>query len=183
MDDKRRHIIESALTELRQDGFAAFSQTKVAKRAGLRQSHLTYYYPTRVDLLTAVAEVAMEQQISALDDLLSGSLKDRAPEKIASLLGRKENARVLLALVQGADEEPRLRALFADFASQMRERATALLSAGQDGNVLPLDAFLLHALCVGLAVLGLALDDADGGDTRKVAVINAAIEKLGRTAG
>jgi hypothetical protein len=65
----------------------------------------------------------------------------------------------------------------------MRERATALLSAGQDGNVLPLDAFLLHALCVGLAVLGLALDDADGGDTRKVAVINAAIEKLGRTAG
>jgi AcrR family transcriptional regulator len=183
MDDKRKHIIESALAELRENGFVAFSQTKVAKRAGLRQSHLTYYYPTRVDLLIAVAEAAMEHQLSALDGLLSESPQDRAPEKIAVLLGRKENARVLLALVQGADEEPRLQALFGVFARQMRERATALLAGDRGRNAPSLDAFLLHALCVGLAVLGLALDDAHGGDTQKVAVINTAIQMLGRTTG
>jgi AcrR family transcriptional regulator len=183
MDDKRKHIIESALVELRKGGFAAFSQTKVAKRAGLRQSHLTYYYPTRVDLLIAVAEAAMEHQLSALDCLLLESPQDRAPERIAVLLGRKENARVLLALVQGADEEPRLRALFGDFATQMRERATALLAGDSGRKVPPLDAFLLHALCVGMAVLGLALDDAGGGEAQKVAVISTAIEMLGRHTG
>lgn len=183
MDDKRTQIIESALAELREDGFAAFSQTKVARRAGLRQSHLTYYYPTRIDLLVAVAEAAMEQQLSALDGLLAQSPQHRAPEKIALLLGRKENARVLLALVQGADEEPRLQALFGDFAAQMRERATALLAGDGSRPAPPIDAFLLHALCVGLGVLGLALDDADGGDARKVAVINAAIQMLSRTTG
>jgi AcrR family transcriptional regulator len=183
MDDKRGRIIECALAELREDGFAAFSQTKVAKRAGLRQSHLTYYYPTRVDLLIAVAEAAMEQQISALDGLLSGSPQDLAPEKIAVLLGRKENARVLLALVQGADEEPRLQVLFGDFAIQMRQRATALLAGESGRSVPPLNAFLLHALCVGMAVLGLALDDAAYAEAQKVAVINSAIQMLGRTTG
>ena len=46
MDDKRQHIVECALAQLREEGFAAFTQSKVAARAGLRQSHLTYYYPT-----------------------------------------------------------------------------------------------------------------------------------------
>ena len=182
MDDKRRHIIECALAELQEDGFASFTQTKVAKRAGLRQSHLTYYYPTRDDLVIAVAEAAMERQVAALDGLLAGKPLHNAPEQIAQLLGRKENARVLLALVQGADHEPRLQPRFADFAATMRERAAALLAGDLGRRVPVLDTYLLHALCVGLAVLGLALDDEDGGHARKVAVIKAAVQKLGLSA-
>jgi AcrR family transcriptional regulator len=181
MDDKRRLIIECSLAELREDGFATFSQTKVAKRAGLRQSHLTYYYPTKDDLLVAVAEAGMEQQLTALDGLLAGTPKGRAPAQIALLLGRKENARVLLALVQGADRVPRLQVMFTDFSKQMRERAAALLASGENHKVPARDAYLLHALCVGLAVLGLALDDADGGDARKVAAIEAAARMLRKT--
>jgi AcrR family transcriptional regulator len=179
MDDKRQHIIECALAQLREEGFAAFTQPKVAARAGLRQSHLTYYYPTRDDLLVAVAEAAMERQIKALDDLLAGSQSARAPTNIASLLGRKENTRVLLALVQGADQEPRLRILFVNFAEQMRQRAGALLTGNRNRNTPMIDAYLLHALCVGLAVLGLAQGAADGDDARKVAVIMKAIQMLG----
>jgi AcrR family transcriptional regulator len=181
MDDKRRLIIECSLAELREDGFAAFSQTKVAKRAGLRQSHLTYYYPTKDDLLVAVAEAAMEQQLAALDGLLAGTPKGRAPAQIALLLGRKENARVLLALVQGADQVPRLQVMFTDFAKQMRGRAAALLAGGEKRKVPPRDSYLLHALCVGLAVLGLALDDADSGDAHKVAAIDTAVRMLSKT--
>jgi AcrR family transcriptional regulator len=183
MDDKRQHIVECALAQLREEGFAAFTQSKVAARAGLRQSHLTYYYPTRDDLLMAVAEAAMERQIKALDDLLAGTRSARASTKIASVLGRKENTRVLLALVQGADQEPRLRTLFVNFAAQMRERAAALLTGNQNRNASVIDAYLLHALCVGLAVLGLAQEGTDGGDARKVAVIKKTMQMLGRAAG
>lgn len=183
MEDKRRFIIDCALTELRENGFAAFSQLKVAKRAGLRQSHLTYYYPTRVDLLLAVAEAAMERQLAMLDGLLASAPKKQAPEQMAMLLGRKDNARVLLALVQGADEEPRLQAQFVDFAAKMRERAGALLPAGKQRKALATDVYLLHALSVGLAVLGLALDHADGGDKYNADVMKRAIRMLGAEPG
>ncbi|MGF6492889.1 AcrR family transcriptional regulator [Luteibacter sp. 621] len=183
MDDKRQQIIEAALTELREAGFAAFSQTKVAKRAGLRQSHLTYYYPTRADLVVAVAETAMTQQLAAVEALLAGTPPAKAPAQLATLLGRKENTRILMALVQGADEEPRLQPLFTEFARQMRERAAGLLGGAKPGKAPGTDAYLLHALCVGLAVLGLALDHGEDGQTHRLDVLKSAMKNLGSTNG
>lgn len=178
VDDKRQHIIGCALAELGESGFAAFSQLRVAKRAGLRQSHLTYYFPTRLDLLIAVAETAMDRQIASLDGLLAQSQPGQGAASIALLLGRKENARVLLALVQGADQEPRLKTLFDDLATRMRQRAGVMLARIHGEPVPAVHHFLLHALCVGLAVLGLALDDTEAGDARKVDVIDAAIQMM-----
>ncbi|MHC5540598.1 TetR family transcriptional regulator, partial [Singulisphaera rosea] len=54
MTDRRQEIIEAGLATLRERGYSGFTQPRVATRAGLRQSHLTYYYPTRADLLAAV---------------------------------------------------------------------------------------------------------------------------------
>jgi DNA-binding transcriptional regulator YbjK len=65
--DPRARLIEAALEVLLHDGIMGFSQSKVARQAGLRQSHLTYYFPTRNDLLTVVVEHGCQLVINAQD--------------------------------------------------------------------------------------------------------------------
>ena len=48
-------------------GSSGFKQPRVAAEAGLRQSHLTYYFPTRADLLAGVARAAVERQLEEVD--------------------------------------------------------------------------------------------------------------------
>ena len=67
MKDRRQDIINASLAVLKASGYAGFTQPRVAAEVGLRQSHLTYYFPTRVDLLAAVARVAIDRQLVAVD--------------------------------------------------------------------------------------------------------------------
>ena len=59
MQDRRHDIVEAGLAVLREHGYTGFTQPRIAARVGLRQSHLTYYYPTRLDLLEAVGRTAI----------------------------------------------------------------------------------------------------------------------------
>jgi AcrR family transcriptional regulator len=77
VQDRRQDIIEAGLATLREHGYAGFTQPRVATRAGLRQSRLTYYYPTRVDLLAAVGRAAIDGQLAAADAVLDGSSADK----------------------------------------------------------------------------------------------------------
>jgi AcrR family transcriptional regulator len=51
----RERILSSAIEILREKGIQEMSQLQVARRAKVRQSHLTYYFPKRQNLLEAVA--------------------------------------------------------------------------------------------------------------------------------
>ena len=55
----RERILEAALGLLSQSGAHELTQPRVAKAAGVRQSHLTYYFPTRADLLQEVARYSI----------------------------------------------------------------------------------------------------------------------------
>jgi AcrR family transcriptional regulator len=52
----RTEIVDCAIELISASGFAEFSVLKVAKAYGIRQSHLTYYFPTRSELMAAVAD-------------------------------------------------------------------------------------------------------------------------------
>jgi hypothetical protein len=41
--------LQAAVELIKTQGFSALTQSGVAKLAGVRQSHLTYYFPTRSD--------------------------------------------------------------------------------------------------------------------------------------
>src|SRR5580704_3484186 len=112
MKDRRLEIINAGLTVLRESGFSGFTQPRVAAVAGLRQSHLTYYFPTRVDLLEGVARAAIERQLGAVDAILGTSSPQTAAKMIAKVAVRHENTRVIMALAQAADQEPSLREIF-----------------------------------------------------------------------
>jgi AcrR family transcriptional regulator len=47
--DVRTRILEAALGLLAEHGVTELTQPKIAAAAGVRQSHLTYYFPTRMD--------------------------------------------------------------------------------------------------------------------------------------
>jgi AcrR family transcriptional regulator len=165
--DRRQTIIQAGIAVLREHGFAGFTQPRVAQLAGVRQSHLTYYYPTRVDLLTAVARAAIDRQLSAADSMVETTSPKAAAAGIANVVVRRGNTRVLMALAQAADQEPALRELFMELADGIIQRAGKVLGRL---DVKPTDehCYLLHAVSVGMAVITLATgrEDSEQRSTR-----------------
>jgi AcrR family transcriptional regulator len=159
--DHREAILGAGLAALREQGLAGLTQPKIAAKTGLRQSHLTYYYPTRADLLEAVARRAMEQQIAAVSALLKNirSTKDAA-SKIAKALCRSETTRVLAALNQAADLEPAVHKLFVELTKGLiAELEAFLVRLGISPARERVD--FVHSLFVGLAIINLATGRAD----------------------
>jgi AcrR family transcriptional regulator len=104
--DVRDRILEAALGLLAESGAHELTRPKVSKAAGVRQSHLTYYFPTRADLLQEVARYSVEK--------LAGELaaeRDHSPahvaEKVAAGAADKRRVRVILGLVMAADRTRR----------------------------------------------------------------------------
>jgi AcrR family transcriptional regulator len=161
MTDRRQDIINAGLAVLRESGYSGFTQPRVAAEAGLRQSHLTYYFPTRVDLLAGVARVAIDRQLVAVDGVVGTSSVRGAAKAIANVVVRHENTRVIMALAQAADQEPALRELFRELADGIILRAGKLL---RNLNIEPTDehCYLLHSMSVGMAVVDLATARKDG---------------------
>ena len=57
----RQRILDAAIRIARKSGIKALTQPRVAAAAGVRQSHLTYYFPRKADLLAAVLEASHHQ--------------------------------------------------------------------------------------------------------------------------
>ena len=170
MQDRRKKILDAGLTILREQGLAGLTQPRVAAKTGLRQSHLTYYYPTRADLLTAVTRAAIEAQLagarSLTEDIVSAK---QAAAKMATVVARRENTRVLAALNQAADQEPTVRALFNELLDGfIAELGTLLEKLKLSPTETRID--LLHALFVGLSIIELATRRKNGGVRAKAAL-------------
>jgi AcrR family transcriptional regulator len=177
MQDRRKQILEAALSLLREHGLAGLTQPRVAAKTGLRQSHLTYYFPTRTDLVAGVARVGMEAQLDAVRTLFNGiSNSQQAADRIAAVTVRHENTRVLAALNQAADQEPVVREVFNELLSGFVHEIDGLLQKLQlPSSEAHVD--LLHALLVGLAMIDLATARRRG-KVRAKAVLNLAFQSL-----
>jgi AcrR family transcriptional regulator len=173
MVDHRSDLIEAGLKILREEGLAGFTQARVAAKVGLRQGHLTYYFPTRTALLAAVARSAIEVQLAALVQMVRGAASPGiVAETIAAVTVRHQNTRVLVALNQAADQEPELRALFNELTDGF------VLHLGQLLRSLDLGASedridLVHALFVGLSVIDLATSRQRGRERNEAALTTA----------
>src|SRR5512142_1673792 len=97
--DVRDRILEAALRLLAGSGAHELTQPRVAKAAGVRQSHLTYYFPTRAALLQEVARYSIGKLAGLLEHAKPGAL----PQGIAAGAADKRRARVMLGLVAAAD--------------------------------------------------------------------------------
>src|ERR1700679_1087978 len=155
--DVREKVIAAGLWVLREEGFTAFTQPRVCRHAGVRQSHLTYYFPTRTELLVAVAERAVHERLTALAASLDESIDEPrvAAATAARAIASTKNNRVFFALAEAAAQEPRARALFREITDGSIERASKLLpQLGIEPTGVAVR--LVHALTVGAVVLSLA---------------------------
>jgi AcrR family transcriptional regulator len=176
MQDRKSEILAAGLEVLREDGFAAFTQPRIAARAGLRQSHLTYYFPTRVDLLAGVARAAIDIQLAVVDRMLAAASPDLTANMARGMV-QHENTRVLMGIAQAADHEPALRELFRDLTEGILERMGTLLDS-LDIPVSQANQDIVHALSVGLAVIDLATARSDG-EIRTKAALDTLFNLLG----
>lgn len=117
----RQRIIEAALDIAAAQGIKALTQPRVAKAAGVRQSHLTYYFPRKADLFVALLEGSHRRAARARD------AEPPAPEALLELLPGlmldRNRMRFFLGIVLEASEDPELRAILDEHA---RGLATAL---------------------------------------------------------
>ena len=98
---RRDQILHAAVEILNADGFGGLTQTRVAERAGMRQSHLTYYFPARNDLLRETAAYGCEAMLGALAlGIDSGELNiENFREVLAVDIHDRRFARLMCALI------------------------------------------------------------------------------------
>jgi len=176
--DARTKILEAALGLLAKGGAQELTQTRICKAAGVRQSHVTYYFPTIQDLLEGVAKYTL--------DAMTAELAQRDPaQRPASLLDAaiatsadKRRMRMVLGLVTTADREPKLKPRMRAFLKEIRQGLSQMLKAAGLEGTSDQVAFL-HSVTVGQGILQLARDNEESRQEAK-RVLQMAIELLRR---
>jgi Uncharacterized protein conserved in bacteria len=126
----RERILEAALDILRESGIQGLSQVQVARRAKVRQSHVTYYFPRRHDLTEAVTVRFIDNMVSALQEVAARATS----RKRDALLRRAEEAitdpghmRMFTGVIVEADTDPELRTVLVRETKRLQSALTHLL--------------------------------------------------------
>jgi AcrR family transcriptional regulator len=132
----RERILDAALAVLEEVGVQGLTQVAVARRAGVRQSHLTYYFPTRDDLLESVTVRGVGMMTSGLRRAVAESPWDgNRPllEELAGAVADLGHMRIFVAMIVEADGDPAIRRLMREGTSRM-EAALAESIGGEDAS-------------------------------------------------
>jgi AcrR family transcriptional regulator len=174
--DVRSRIMEAAFALLAEGG--ELTQPRVARAAGVRQSHLTYYFPTVTDLLQAVARHSFERLAREFGAAGGKRRPASLAEAIANAAADKRRVRMMLGLVTAADRDASLKPRMRAFVSELRGRIAPMLEAG-GLKVTGDDLAFLHTVVVGAAVLQLARDNAEARREAR-AVLGRAVKCVAR---
>jgi AcrR family transcriptional regulator len=150
----RIRILTAGVEVLHSEGFSALTQQAVAEKAGVRQSHITYYFPTRLDLLRATAQFGAECMMNPISTAaISGEVSfEQFRELLLPDLSDRNWWRLMTALVNACSESEGIRNWIAQFDAQIRDRLRDGFKAF--GVVLSdLDVEFLHASYIGAITL------------------------------
>ena len=149
----KESILAAGRSLLEEKGIAALTQPQVAKAAGVKQSHLTYYFPTRAELLLGIAEASIGATMAGLAlRLEQRPRRSTLAATIAEVLIAGIPPRVIIGLIVAADADPQIRIALRRLIRHVRSRVQALLArAGLEAGAEA--ALLFHAAVVGLAVM------------------------------
>lgn len=126
----RQRILDAALKILRKEGVTALTQTRVAAAAGLRQSHLTYYFPRKTDLLAATLEASHAQ---AHKPKRGSTGRDADPiDAVRGLMFDRNKMRFFLSVVAQASDQAEIRATLAAHARSVAEQLAPLFGRTAD---------------------------------------------------
>lgn len=158
--DIRTRILDAALGLLAQGGARELTQPRVAKAAGVRQSHLTYYFPTIHDLVLAVVMHTLDAIRASVGEHAPAQRPASLADGFAAVSSDKRRVRMMLGLVTAADREPRLKPRVRELVTTLRHGLAPLLRAA-GLRATPDEVAFIHSVVIGQAVLQLARDDDD----------------------
>lgn len=168
----RERILNAALAILREEGIQELTQVQVSRRAGVRQSHLTYYFPRRHDLLEAVGGRFVDGVEHGLREVAARAREGEPGElvqRLAEVIGEPGHMRMFMGVIVAADREPALRAAIVRHAQRIQE-----LLAGVLGGADAMErAGLLLAAMWGLGLYGFAIGTPAGSASSLIASLTA----------
>ena len=129
----KEQILDAAVNLLGQHGLAKLTGPQVAKKAKVRQSHVTYYFPHRSDLLAAVTKryiesVAEEAMKLADEGKSTGAL-------VTAVLGDRKRVRTLIGLLVASEDDAALRAQLVESVIHTRRLIAAGLGLPEDDKL------------------------------------------------
>jgi AcrR family transcriptional regulator len=158
--DAKTKILEAALALLAKGGAQELTQPRIAKAAGVRQSHLTYYFPTIHDLLQGVAKHTLDAMTAELSKRDAGQRPPSLVDAAVATSADKRRMRMVLGLVTTADREPKLKPRMREFLKEIRQGISQMLKAGGlEGT--PDQVAFMHSVTVGQGILQLARDNEE----------------------
>ena len=113
----RERVLDAAVDLLESEGVKGLSQTRVARKAGVRQSHLTYYFPRKKDLMVAVARHSILRVAINIQEEYGSETYEEAPSDVQARIIRlisfvvknRQRSRVLIGLLAESEEDEELR--------------------------------------------------------------------------
>jgi len=149
----RARLLRAADEILASDGIQALTQTRVAQAAGVRQSHLTYYFATRSALVKAIIECTASGVMAELTSNPKGR-QLTLPEirrRLIEQMSDRRMARRMVGMLVSIDEDPSLLSVVDEFEAQHRaSMAKTLRELGLD--VSEMDVMLLLTSLVGISM-------------------------------
>lgn len=172
----RDRILSAALTILREKGIQDLSQAEVAREADVRQSHLTYYFPKRRDLLEAVAARFVDGLAKRVQQASAKAVGDADVmlRQLAEVILEPGHMRMFLGIAVVADAHPDCRVILVRETLRMQ----AVVAEAIGGERAFERAGLILSGVWGLGLYGFVLGAA--GDGPRSSTFLAA---LGRAAG
>jgi AcrR family transcriptional regulator len=159
--ETRARLIEAAIDVLYRYGHSAATTVMIAKRARVSRGAMLHQFPTRVQLLVAVASHIVTEQrrmrVEKLDHLEPGLPRLYAAADVSWEVQRHAMSIALLELLMGSRSDARLRTGLEPFLRAMPEmRLHSATFMGQElgiGDIVQLECFLrLHTAALrGLA--------------------------------
>jgi AcrR family transcriptional regulator len=141
---RRQQIIDAARTCFLQQGFHATSMQHVIAEAGLSIGAVYRYFPSKNDLIMAIAGEVVADIGTILDGMVeNSSLTDAmsgAVDTMASQLGPDGALRLAVQIWAEAQHDPALAEFAGGIYRELREKFVSLAKRAQGAGELPADA-------------------------------------------
>lgn len=98
---------------LQERGIKEMSQAKVATEVGIRQSHLTYYFPKKSDLIAGILQQHIDSTAQTLEAMARGEKGADIEAALEMLTSNRPRMRFFLGLIVEADKHEELKNLVA----------------------------------------------------------------------
>lgn len=160
LEDKRKNITLSAIHVFQEKGIEKATVSDIVKKAGVAQGTFYLYFPSKLSVMPAIAEVMVTKTINKLVE----NVNDKAPfniklqEMIETIFAITEQYRDILALIYaGMASSDHLKEWEDIYKPYYSHIATILEEAKQDGTVRQ----TVHPERIAILLIGLIESAAD----------------------